>query len=160
MKSMHAYLVAAVVAVASLTGCGSEDETPVAPKSAKARSEAPADPRKDPAGAVPVTVSANALTLGASLGPTGEAVRGNGQFTLDDTVHVSFPSRGRPAGAPVTVYWTYQDGRTHRIERATLPAGEFAHYTFSKATGMKPGNYNVEVQVANRPIGISDFVVR
>ncbi|WP_133480175.1 hypothetical protein [Cognatilysobacter segetis] len=155
-------LVPLVFALA-LSGCGSDDQQTVAPDvPGKARRSDGAFPglQKDPLGAVPYTVPANALTLGNALGPNGAVATPASTFTVNDTIHVTFPMTGRTPGAPVTVFWTYQDGRTHHEERGPLPAGTFGHYTFSKAEGMQPGRYNVEVQIANRPIGISDFVVQ
>ncbi|TCZ86163.1 hypothetical protein [Lysobacter sp. N42] len=153
-----------LICVFALAGCGSDDQQVVAPQTDAARDsddEFFSDPRKDPAGAVPATVPADALKLGTAVGPNGAVAQPTNTFAVSDTVHVSFVMRGQPPGAPVTVFWTYQDGRTHHEERTKLPAGgDFAHYRFSQANGMKPGSYNVEVQVRNRPIGIADFVVR
>ncbi|GAB6194998.1 hypothetical protein [Lysobacter xanthus] len=148
----------------ALAGCGSADEETVAPKvparGTAAKDGAFSDPRRDPLGAVPVTVSANALAVGNQLGSDGNVVARASSFAIGDTVHVAFPTAGRQPGAPVTVFWTYQDGRTHHEERGALQSTPFAHYEFDRQKGMQPGKYNVEVQIANRPIGISDFVVQ
>lgn len=156
--------LATALAAALLAGCGSADEETVAPKvprrTAQSENGIYKDPARDPLGAIPVTVSADALTLGTAVGPNGAVTAKTNEFALADTVHATFPLAGRPPGAKVTVFWTYQDGRSHHEERGTLPAGEFADYQFDRAKGMQPGKYNVEVQLNDRPIGISDFVVR
>lgn len=157
--SKRALLYSALLAV-TLAGCGSDEEQTVAPKTADRKVAVNNDPRRDPVGAVPVTVPADALALGRALGPNGDVAERVSTFTMDDTVHVVFSSAGRAPGMPVTVFWTYQDGRTHHEERGPLQAGEFAHYEFGRLKGMQPGKYNVEVQIANRPIGIADFVVQ
>lgn len=163
MSSLRLLSLPLVLGCLLAAGCGSKDDEPVAPKDRKGPDAASqfGDPSKDPLAELPNTVRADALKVGPSLGPDGAAVPASAPFGMADTVHVSFPTRGLVPSAPVIVYWTYQDGRTHHIERSTLPAsGEQAVYRFAQAQGMKPGQYNVEVQVNNRPIGISDFVVR
>jgi hypothetical protein len=164
MNAFRRRLLCTLIAACVLAGCSSEDHATVAPKSADAapaRRDDFGNPAKDPLAAASVTVAADALTVGTVVGPTGEVQRSPGPFAASDTVQVSFPKKGFEPGAPVVVYWTYQDGRSHHEERTTLPAeGDFARYSFSSSQGMKPGNYNVEVQVKGRPVGIVDFAVR
>lgn len=163
MRPIRRSLLCIALCLAVLTGCGSEDHETVAPKAAgdTAGSRKPADPFKGGVGTVPVTVAADALTVGTVVAPTGAVTRAPGPFAATDTVHVSFPMQGFDPSAPVVVYWTYQDGLSHHEERTTLPAaGEYAHYSFSADKGMKAGKYNVEVQVKGRPIGIADFQVQ
>lgn len=153
-------LLIAVLSIAVLVGCKDHDTVAPADRDASRSKPRWMDPAKDPLGSVPVTVPADALTVGTTLSPTGAVQRSPGPFGAADTVHVSFPTAGQQPGAPVVVYWTYQDGRSHHEERTQLPAsGEFAHYSFSSAQGMRSGRYNVEVQVRGRPLGIADFTV-
>ena len=69
------------------------------------------------------------------------------------------PTKGHAPGAKGYVYWTYQDGRTHK-EEAKPVAGEFLSFQFSQADGMKPGKYNVEIDINDKPVGIVDFTVQ
>ena len=78
-------------------------------------------------------------------------------FSLDDTVHVSFPATGTSA----RVYWTHADGMTDKQERIELSTGaDRASFSFSRADGMRSGTYMVQVDVDDAPIGIADFTVR
>jgi hypothetical protein len=166
MRVSRTTILALTFVALLLGGCGSgsDDEQPIAPTARKSGNDAASgftDPSKDPLAETPFAVSASALTVGTTVGPDGAVVKPpTARFTTADTVHVSFPVNGLAPGAPVTVFWTYQNGKTDHEERTRLaPNGKFASYSFSAANGMKPGSYNVEVQVNDRPVGIADFSV-
>lgn len=122
----------------------------------------PAIPVKPgPEDIVPVTVAADAVTVGNSLEGDKVVKAASPQFTTSDTVYAGASVRGKPAGAEVAVYWTYEDGLTHKEERRPLAAGEqYVKFSFAKADGMKPGKYNAQIDINMVPIGITDFVVK
>lgn len=160
--------LALAVALAVLAGCSS-DEAPADTTTPVAQPAAPVvDPLAEPPptpepGEVPVEVRADAIAAGHVLGANGAvseskpgAVYGSG-----DTIHASAPTRGQKPGADVSVYWTYQDGTTHKEEMKTLGAGEqYVNFSFAKADGMRPGKYNVQIDFDFKPVGIVDFQVK
>ena len=83
------------------------------------------------------------------------------QFTLADSIYASASVSGKPAGATASVFWTYQDGTAHKQESKKLAGGQQSvWFSFTKADGMKPGKYNVEIDVDMKPVGIADFQVK
>lgn len=144
---------------------GAEDDS--APAAATASQEAPAappppalPPKPGPDALLPTSVSTDAVTVGTSL--QGETVvkSPTAQFTTADTIYAGASVKGRKSGAEVAVYWTYSDGRTHKEERRKLAGEQYVSFSFAKADGMKPGNYNAQIDVDMVPIGLTDFVVK
>lgn len=109
---------------------------------------------------LPATASRAGVTVGNSL--QGEAVVASqsAQFSIADTVYVGASVKGKKPGSEVAVYWTYEDGRTHREERRKLAGEQYVSFSFSKADGMKPGKYNAQIDVDRVPIGLADFLVK
>jgi hypothetical protein len=106
-----------------------------------------------------VTVRADAIAVGHQVGPNQAVSAAKRAYTTADTIYASLPTKGQPAGAKGYVYWTYQDGRTHK-EEAKPVSGEYLNFQFSQADGMKPGKYNVEIDINDKPVGIVDFTVQ
>lgn len=133
---------------------------PVAtPATAAAETPPPAGPVVEKS--EPVEVSANAIAVGKMQ--DGKVVRSpSNVFTTADTVYAGAMVNGQKAGAKVTVYWTYQDGRSHKMETRKLGSTDAqpVSFSFAAADGMKPGKYNVEIDVDMIPIGIADFQVK
>ncbi|SJZ90261.1 hypothetical protein [Novilysobacter spongiicola] len=104
--------------------------------------------------------SSNRVIIGNSLAPDGAAMSGQNSFSTGDSVYVSAPLDGVPPGANVSVYWTYEDGNSHKEETVQAPAGEeYIVFEFSEADGMQPGTYNAQIDVNMQPVGIAEFRV-
>lgn len=123
--------------------------------------EPPAPPVEPPADAVvPVTVAANAFPVGSAAGPDGAATAAKPAYSLNDTLYASLPAGRFPAGGIARVYWTYaKDGMSHKEEEKTIGSGPVL-FQFSKADGLRAGEYNVQIDVNDRPVGIVDMVVQ
>lgn len=126
-------------------------------------SQAPAPwlPAAPPPDAVlPVEVKADAIAVGSALGPNQAVTAAKPGYSTSDTIYVSMPTQGRPAGANAHVYWTAaQTGMSVKEEDKKL-SGDYLNFQLSKADGMKPGNYNVQIDVNDKPVGIVDFKVQ
>lgn len=167
MRAPASLLVSAALV---LSGCGREGDEDLPPPQPRQSEAARADADKTraaphtpepPAPRVaqePVSVAANAIVLGRKAGDRVEPVNPP-LFGLDDTVVAAAPLPNAADGAPTQVYWTYQDGTAHKQESRPVENGGVS-YTFSKADGMKAGKYNVEIDLADRPIGLVEFEVR
>lgn len=120
-----------------------------------------APPLEPPADAVmPVTVAANAFPVGSALGADGAATATKPTYSVNDTLYASLPAGRFPSGAVARVYWTFaQDGTSHKEEDKTIGSGPLS-FEFSKADGLKAGEYNVQIDVNDRPIGIVDVIVQ
>lgn len=158
-------LCAALALVLSACGKeGAEDSAERAAPSeaapaATAEPAIPVEPGADDI--VPVTVAADAVTVGNALQGDKVIKAAAPLFTTGDTVYAGASVKGKPAGAEVAVYWTFEDGRTHKELRRPLAAGEqYVQFSFAAADGMKPGKYNAQIDVNMVPIGIADFVIR
>jgi predicted small lipoprotein YifL len=166
MKNLSPLICAATLALA-LAACNKQGpEMPQAPADAT-----PADTTVQPAQAPqdlsdtgvdkvePVTVRADAIAVGHAVGPNQAVTAAKRAYGTGDTVYASMPTKGHKPGARGYVYWTYQDGRTHK-EEAKPVEGEYLNFQFSQADGMKPGKYNVEIDIDDKPVGIVDFTVQ
>ena len=66
---------------------------------------------------------------------------------------------GGKASGKAHVYWTFEDGTTVKEEDKPV-SGDVVSFEMSQASGMKPGQYNVQIDIDGVPVGITDFVVR
>lgn len=129
-----------------------EQQAPFAPRQASSAAEAAESPS---------IVSADAVAVGKAVGPNGAVSAAKAVYSIDDTVHASIPTGGHAAGSEALIYWTFQDGSSHKEERKRIEAGaEYVNFAFSRADGMKTGKYSVQVDVAEKPVGIVDFSVQ
>ena len=118
-------------------------------------------PAAAPEAVMPTVVSADAVALGNAIGPNGAVSSGKAVYSIGDTVYASIPTGGHAAGSEALIYWTFQDGYSHKEERKRIEAGaEHVDFAFSRADGMKAGKYSVQVDVADKPVGIVDFSVQ
>lgn len=109
---------------------------------------------------LPAEVRADAIAAGSALGDNGAVSAAKASYGIGDIVYASAPTRGHAVGTEASVYWTYQDGTTHKEESKPIPSGaDYINFQFSKADGMKPGKYNVQIDVDFTPVGIVDFKV-
>lgn len=138
-----------------------DDQAPAAASDAQqapGASSLPATPGPD--SVVPVEVTDDAVTVGTTLANDRAVKSALAQFTTSDTVYASAAVPAKP-GASVSVYWTFQDGTTHKEETKELAAGDaVVTFAFAKADGMVPGKYNVQIDRDMTPVGIADFVIR
>ena len=140
---------------------GADEAAAAAPRTDAERAGVPADPAQDPNAEIPVEVSGDEIAVGSTLGGDGSVSAAKPVYTTGDTVYASMPLEGVPADATLSVYWTYQDGNAHKEEMKDVPAGaQHVNFAFSAADGMKPGNYNVQIDVNFEPVGIVDFRVQ
>lgn len=156
----------ALLVVLALAGCRQEAADPGTAQAtatedaelAPGQPEAP--PVEPPAEAVlPVTVAANAFPIGSVLSPEGAAITPKATYSVNDTLYASLPAGKFPSGATARIYWTYaKDGISHKEEEKEVGTGP-VNFQFSKADGLKAGEYNVEIDINDRPIGIVDVVV-
>jgi len=161
-------LLSCIMLGLALTACSGEDpDADVMSDGGAAKTDATAPTSPAPAAPIdptpevvkPVTVSNDAITLGTTV-QDGRVVKApRAQFTLADTVRAGVAGGGHPAGAETRIYWTYQDGLSHKEETKPLTA-EGVVFEFSRSDGMKPGRYTVQVDVGPTPIGLVDFEVR
>lgn len=106
----------------------------------------------------PVTISADAVHVGASVDSDQAATGAKKIYTSGDTVHASIDTRAHP-GKTATVYWSDQSGISVKTEEKAI-SGAHVAFMFSRADGMKPGNYNVGIDVDGVPVGLVDFKVQ
>ena len=165
MRKLITTLLISVLAL-GLAACKKDEaKAPLPISEAEAEQEAaneayPALPVEPPADAVlPVTVAADAFNIGSALGTGNQATAAKPAYALGDTVYASLPAGRYRKGSTANVYWTYQDGLSQKEETKDI-SGEFVTFEFNKADGMKPGKYNVEIGVDDKPVGIVDFVVQ
>lgn len=171
---MRTLLITTILAL-SLVGCGNSDESrdlaeieaAQAGENISGTADGATAPANEPAVAtasppiMPVEVSSDAFKIGTAIGPDGSASGAKSSFNLNDTLHASVPVSGRPAGTEVKIYWSYQDGSSHKEEAKKVTAGaKYLTFDFSKANGMKPGSYMVQLDVNGTPAGILDIVVK
>lgn len=118
-------------------------------------------PMEPPADAVlPVTVAANAFPVGSAAGADGAATAAKPAYSVNDTLYASLPAGKFPAGGTARVYWTYaKDGTSHKEEEKKIGSGPVL-FQFSKADGLQAGEYNVQIDVNDRPVGIVDMIVQ
>lgn len=128
------------------------------PPATGAPASAAPPPAKAPEVVMPVEVSNDAITLGTATNGNRVVKATRTSFTLSDTVYAGIAG-GRPPGTEAKVYWTYQDGLSHKEETRAL-ASDGAVFAFDRASGLKAGRYNVQVDVSGTPIGIVEFEVR
>lgn len=166
-------LVSALVVLALLTSCTREDpdadvlqgEADAAPSSPAAGTPAQSTSASPPAVAVmpevvePVVTDERAIVIGTSVEAGKVRPANRLQFSTRDTVFAQLPGGRHPTGSETKIYWTYQDGMSHKEEKKSL-GPEGVVFEFSSADGMKPGRYTVQVDVASVPVGIVDFEVR
>lgn len=162
MSQARIILVAAALALA-LGACNKSgpevagEETAAAPGETGAdgtpADAAPATPSPSTEKVEPVAVSGNAVLVGSARGADGAATAPKPTYAVGDTVYASARGNG-----PARVYWTYQDGNSHKEEEK--PANGIVTFQFDAASGMKAGNYTVQVDINDTPVGITDFVVK
>lgn len=155
-----------LVAALSLAACNKQGPEPphVAAEDMEAVDDASVDgrlPRDPPPEPPPLPeASPNAVAVGSALGTNGAVQAPKRAYTLEDTVHASVPTAGLGADDVVTVYWTHSDGSVDKDEDKPVPAGAaYVNFSFSAEDGLRAGDYNVQADVNDEPVGLVDFSV-
>lgn len=155
-----------VVAVLLLAACNKQgpeapyvaedDVVPVDPTSVDGQM-----PRTPPPEPPPLPeASPNAVAVGSALGTNGAVQAPKPTYAPGDTVHASVPAAGLGASDTVTVYWTHADGGVDKDENKQVPPGAaYVNFSFAADDGMRAGDYNVQVDVNDQPVGLVDFSV-
>ncbi|MGN6113487.1 MAG: hypothetical protein ACTHOC_10910 [Luteimonas sp.] len=161
----------ALVAAAVLAGCEEKFDVPAAdtatageasPDGAAPAATAPAQGARpvvssDTAPIEPVSVAADAVRVGTAVDANGAATAGKPVYGVGDTIHASLAAAGRSGKAKV--YWSGENGLSVEEEEKAI-TGANVDFAFSRADGMVPGKYNVEIDVDGVPAGIVDFSVQ
>ena len=134
-----------------LTACGKTEEQP-APTS-----EPPA------ADSSPAGISAGAISLGKAVGPAKKVSAPVEAFAKGDTIYASVETTGAGT-ATLKAKWTYRMGDQTTIvneESQTItPAGPATtEFHISKPGGWPAGQYQVEVSLDDKTIGVKNFTV-
>lgn len=162
MKSFRLALCA-VFAAAALAACeekidvpaaGDEDAAAVADT---APTQAPSANPIDAKPLEPVAVASDAVRIGTAVDASQAATNAKSVYGIADIVHASLSAKGRSGTAKV--YWSASNGLSAKEEEKPL-SGDNVSFQFSRADGMKAGNYNVEIDVDGVPAGIVDFTVQ
>lgn len=159
MRAARLPSTTAIALALLLSACG-EQAAPEPAAEAPAATQAPAEPIEQPVEQIaePTTVAADAVIVGSALGPDQAATAPKPSYGTADTVYASASSAGR-SGAVARVYWTYQDGTSHKEEEKPVD-GDVVSFAFSQADGMRAGAYNVQIDIDDVPVGIADFNVQ
>lgn len=103
----------------------------------------------------------NAIAVGSALAPSGAVAAAKPVYATSDTVYVSVPTAGRPAGAEVKIFWFGPSGTAVKEERKAVAAGaQFVNFSLGRADGLVAGAFMAQVDVAGQPLGMADFTVR
>lgn len=155
-----------LVAALALAACNKQGPEPphVAEGDAAAVDDSAVDgrvPREPPPPPPPLPeASPNAVAVGSTLGSNGAVQAPKATYALTDTVYASVPTAGLDADATVTVYWTHADGSVDKDESKPVPAGAaYVNFAFSADDGLRAGDYNVQADVNDQPVGLVDFTV-
>lgn len=165
MRRPAAWSLMPICAFLLATGCNKQGPEPphVPSEQAAAGSDSidgPAD-RPPPPEPPPLPEAApNEVAVGSALGDNGAVQAPKRSYAVSDTVHASVPTAGHAPGDTVTVYWTHEDGGVDKDESRPIGTGSsYASFSFSSADGMRAGDYNVQVDVNDVPVGLVDFTV-
>jgi len=136
------------------TSCGKKEETKPAPETAPAAAPAP----PPPAG-----VQAGTISLGKAIGPDKKVTTPAEAFAKGDTIYASVDTMG--AGmATLKAKWTYHKGGQTSVvdEKSEMinPTGPATtEFHVSKPGGWPAGEYQVELFLDDKSIGVRSFTV-
>jgi hypothetical protein len=136
------------------TSCGKKEETKPAP----ATETAPAPPPPPPAG-----VQAGTIGLGKAIGPDKKVTAPTESFAKGDTFYVTVDTTGTGT-ATLKAKWTYHmGGKVTVVDEQPQPINPTGPATtefhVSKPGGWPAGEYQVELFLDDKPIGMRSFKV-
>ena len=136
-----------------LTACGKKEEQP-----------APApEPAPAPA-AVPAGISVGSISLGKAVGPDKKVSAPVETFAKGDTIYASVETTGAGT-ATLKAKWTYRKGDQTTVVsdepgQPITPTGPATtEFHISKPTGWPAGQYQVEVFLDDKSVGVKPFTV-
>ena len=136
-----------------LTACGAKEEPIPAPAPEAAPAPAPA----------PAGVSAGTISVGKAVGPDKKISTPADAFAKGDTIYVSVDTSGAGT-ANLKAKWTYhKDGKVALVDEKeqeispTKP--ETTEFHVSNPKGWPAGDYQVEVFLDDKSIGVRNFRV-
>jgi hypothetical protein len=135
-----------------LTACGKKEEPP-APTTETAPAPAP----------VPAGISVGTISLGKAVGPDKRVSAPVETFAKGDTIYASVETTGAGT-ATLKAKWTYRKGdQTTPVDEQSqpiTPAGPATtEFHVSKPTGWPAGQYQVEVFLDDKSVGVKNFTV-
>lgn len=148
-----------------LAACGGQEpeEATIAPVAEQPAPTAPGAPPSlpDPGAGQTTVIASDSVAVGHVVGADGAVTAGKAAYGTGDTVYASVPVGGYPPSAEVAIYWFGANGTSVKEERKPIAAGaRYMSFPLSAADGMTPGRYTVQVDIADMPVGMADFVVQ
>lgn len=156
-QHLNAILVCAAMA---LSACGKQE----APKPAPAPEPPPAAATTPAPAPAPEGVTASTFSLGSAIGPDKKVTASTESFAKTDTFYVSVDTTGTGT-AELKAKWTYHKGDKVAVvkeESQTItPTGpSSSEFHVSKPDGWPAGEYQVEVSVGDKSLGVRKFAVK
>jgi len=157
-RFLHIVLAAAVVLLAA---CGKKEEPP---KPAAPPPPAPPVTAPTPAPApAPAGVAAGTIGLGKAVGADKKVSAATETFGKGDTFYVAVDTTGT-GSATLKAKWTYHKGTQVAVVKedtqTITPTGPAtSEFHVSKPDGWPPGEYQVELFLDDKPIGVKKFTV-
>ena len=154
LKLHYAILIAAAVALAA---CGKKDETP------KPAATAAQPPVQAPA-AAPAGVAVSSISLGKAIGADKKVSAPAEVFGRADTFYASIDTTGAGT-ATLKAAWTYHKGdKVAPVKQDTqtiAPTGPAtSEFHISKPDGWPLGDYQVELFLGDKSVGVRKFSVK
>ena len=104
------------------------------------------------------------LDLGNAISADGRVAAGAAKTTFapTDTIYVSVLTDQPPAGAELSVRWTFEDGQlvSEGREQLTSSGDTATEFHIAKPDGFPAGRYKVEIALNGKPAGTREFEVR
>jgi hypothetical protein len=153
-KLLYAILAALAVALAA---CGKKDEPPKPVA-------APSQPPVQASVAAPAGVTVSAINLGKAIGADKKVSAATEVFSPTDTLYASIDTTGS-GSATLKAKWSYhKDGKVAPVKEDTqtiAPTGPAtSEFHLSKPDGWPVGDYQVEVFVGDKSVGVKKFSVK
>lgn len=104
----------------------------------------------------PYVVSADVAKTGSAVDEHGAIATPKSAFAPNETVFLSIDAKGRRQGDRVHVYWFHEDGTSRKDEEKILE-GPYVYFEFQSA---EAGKFHAEVDINERPVGLTDFEVK
>jgi len=136
-----------------LSACGGTKEEPTI-----------APPETAPApDAAPAGVSAGSITLGKAVGPDKKVTTPAESFAKGDTIYVSVDTVGTGT-ATLKAKWTYRKGGQvadvgEKTEKISSTGSDTTEFHVSNPAGWPAGDYQVELFLDDKSIGVRNFRV-
>jgi hypothetical protein len=144
-------LMAAVVALATVSACSKE------------KKESPGDVTPAATAATPAasTVAVTDIDIGKAAA-SSRVTDKTDKFKPADTVYTSVHTTGSASAATVMARWTFEDGQVvQESSQSIAPNGDaYTEFHISKPTGLPKGKYKVEVFLDSKSAGTKDFDVK